>query len=77
MLAAAAEEAARQNVSPVQNAALAQHLDSLPALFGRCDEQLGHSEFAAAVTTLGAAELPGGAVLAAKPRVSGHVGPDR
>jgi hypothetical protein len=58
VLASAAEEAARQNVSPVENAALAQHLDALPALFGRCDEQLGHSEFAAAVTTLGAAELP-------------------
>jgi len=58
VLATAAEEAARQNVSPVENAALAQHLDALPALFGRCDEQLGHSEFAAAVTTLGAVELP-------------------
>ena len=58
VLASAAEEAARQNISPVENAAFAQHLDALPALFGRCDEQLGHNEFAAAVTTLGAAELP-------------------
>ena len=58
VLATAAEEAARQNISPVDNAALARRLDALPALFSRCDTQLGHGEFAAVVTTLGAAGLP-------------------
>jgi hypothetical protein len=58
VLATAAEEATRQNISPVDNAALALRLDALPALFSRCETQLGHGEFAAVVTTLGAAGLP-------------------
>jgi hypothetical protein len=56
--ATAAEEATGRNTSPADDAALGRRLDALPALFSRCDEQLDGGEFAAALTTLSAAELP-------------------